>query len=242
MVEGKSRFQYFRVYQEIKDKIEQGNIKPGEKLPIEKELQDEFQVSRDTVRKALAKLEQEGFIDRKSAVGTFVKQDKSDYELSYLKSFTEQMKSRGIEPSSELERIELKTGIRNDIREQLQLNEDERCYIICRIRKGDGKPMAYETTYIPYKRCPDIHKYLDDQSSLYEIYENVYHLKIGYGIIRLESEMPSSKLQEKLNISKDSSMLFMKCSAFLEDNNPLYYVECSYIGEKYFFSTKIFRV
>ncbi len=242
MSEGKSRFQYFKVYQEIKDKIEQGKVKPGEKLPTEKELQEEFQVSRDTVRKALGKLEQEGFIDRKSAIGTFVRQDKSDYELSYLKSFTEQMKSRGIEPSSVLERIELKTGIRADIREHLQLEEEERCYVICRIRKGDGMPMAYETAYIPYRCCPDIHKYLDDQSSLYEIYENIYHLKLGCGIIHLESEMPSARLQEKLNISKDSPMLFMKCSAFLEDNRPLYYVECSYIGKKYFFSTKISRI
>lgn len=242
MSEGKARFQYFKVYQEIKESIEQGKVKPGGKLPTEKELQSEYKVSRDTVRKALSKLEQEGFIDRKSALGTFVKQDKSDYELSYLKSFTEQMKSRGIEPSSELERIELTTDIKENIRNELQLREDERCYIIGRIRKGDKTPMAYETTYIPYKCCPDIHKYLDDHSSLYEIYENIYQLKIGSGIIRLESKMPGARLQEKLRISKDSPMLYMKCLTFLEDNTPLYYVECSYIGEKYFFSAKIPRV
>lgn len=242
MTEGKARYQYYKVYQDIKDAIEQGKVKQGEKLPTEKELQSEYRVSRDTVRKALSKLEQEGFIDRKSAIGTFVKQDKSDYELSYLKSFTEQMRSRGIVPSSELERIELTTGVKGNIREELQLGEDERCYIICRIRKGDGTPMAYETAYIPYKCCPDIHKYLDDRSSLYEIYETIYQLKLGSGIIRLESQMPGARLQEKLNISKDSPMLFMKCLTFLEDHTPLYYVECSYIGEKYFFSAKIPRV
>lgn len=242
MSEGKSRFHYYKVYQDIKDKIESGAIRSGEKLPTEKELQIEYQVSRDTIRKALSKLDQEGFINRKSALGTFVKQDKSDYELSYLKSFTEQMKSRGIVPSSELERIELKSDLRADIRESLRLEDREKCYVICRIRKGDGVPMAYETAYIPHRLCPDLQKHLDDQSSLYDIYENVYHLQIGSGVIRIEAEMPGAKLQEKLNLSKDSPVLFMKCLTSLADHTPLYYVECSYIGDKYFFSTKISRV
>lgn len=242
MTEGKSKFQYYKVYQLIKEKIEQGAVSPGEKLPTEKELQEQFQVSRDTVRKALGKLEMEGFINRRSALGTFVRQDKSDYELSSLKSFTEQMKSRGITPSSELDRIELKRDVRPDIRKSLQLGADDRCYVISRVRKGDGAPMAYETAYIPYRCCPDIHKYLDDQSSLYEIYESIYHLNIGSGVIRLEAAIPSAKLQERLNLTKDSPVLFMKCLTHLEDDTPLYYVECSYIGEKYFFSTKISRM
>lgn len=242
MSENKARYQYYKVYQDIRDKIEQGFVKPGEKLSTEKELQTAYQVSRDTVRKALAKLEQEGFIHRKSALGTFVRQDKSDYALSYMKSFTEQMKSRGIVPSSELERIELKDSVKPEVKEALRLSDGEKCYVICRTRKGDGNPMAYEVTYIPYRICPDIQKYLDNQASLYDIYENVYQLQLGFGTIQLEAEMPTVKLQEKLNVSKDSPMLLMRCVMVLTDDTPLYYVECSYIGERYVFSTKIPRL
>ena len=241
MAPGKEGFQYLRVYQLLQNKIQQGIVKPGEKLPTEKELQNEYQVSRDTIRKALGKLEQEGYLHRKAAVGTFVKQTKSDYELTHMKSFSEQMHSRGIQPSSELERIELRTNIKPYIQDSLKLTEHEKCYCISRTRKGDGIPMAYETAYIPYKLCPDIQRYLDDQASLYEIYENIYHLELGYGTIYLEAELPAPKLQEKLNISKDSPVLFMKCLTRLKDDTPLYYVECSYIGDKYFFSATIPR-
>lgn len=242
MNDGKFRFQYFKVYQDLKDQIQQGEVRPGEKLLTEKELMQKYQVSRDTIRKALSKLEQEGFIKRKSALGTFVKQAKSDYELSNLKSFSEQMRSRGIVPSSELERIELKSLKDPKIISMLNLEKEDKCYLISRIRKGDGVPMAYETAYVPYKLCPDIQKHLDDQASLYEVYENIYHHQIGVATIRLEAEIPSAKLQEKLNLFKESPILLMECQALLADGQPLYYVECAYIGEKYFFSTKISRI
>lgn len=237
----KTRFQYYKVYQDIKDRIEQGIVKKGEKLPTEKEMQEEFNVSRDTIRRALAKLEQEGFINRRSALGTFVQQPKSDYELSEMKSFSEQMHSRGIKPSSELDCIELTSNIKPKIREKLQLKEKEKCYVISRTRKGDGVPMAYETAYVPYALCPNIQKHIDDETSLYDIYENVYHHEMGVGRIRLEADVPNQKLQEKLGIGKDSPILLMNCLVYLTNDVPLYYVDCFYVGEKYFFSTKIYR-
>lgn len=237
----KARFQYLKVYQDIKEKIEQGFVQQGEKLPTEKEMQEEHSVSRDTVRRALAKLEQEGYIKRKSALGTFVRQTKSNYELSTMRGFSEQMRSRGIKPSSDLDSIELSTSIKPGIREKLQLQKDEKCYIISRTRKGDGVPMAYETAYIPYSLCPNIQKYIDDETSLYDVYENIYHHKLGEGTIRLEADIPGQRLQEKLGIAKDSPILLMNCLVYLIDNTPLYYVDCFYIGEKYFFSTKIYR-
>lgn len=241
MNEEKTRFQYYKVYQNIRNKIEQGIIKKGEKLPTEKELQDIFDVSRDTVRRALSKLEQEGFVKRRSALGTFVQQPKSDYELSKMRSFSEQMRSRGIKPSSELDCIELTVNIKPKIREILQLKENEKCYIISRTRLGDGVPMAYETAYVPYSLCPHIQKYIDDETSLYNVYENIYHHQLGVGSIRLEAEIPNQKLQKKLGIGKDSPILLMQCQVSLIDETPLYYVDCFYVGEKYFFSTKVCR-
>ena len=66
----------------IKDKIEKGVFLQGEKLKTEKEYQQEYGVSRDTIRKAFGKLENEDYIVKKTAVGTFVKYKKSNYVLS----------------------------------------------------------------------------------------------------------------------------------------------------------------
>ena len=45
---------YYQISQQIRDQIEAGELKPGDRLPTEKELQEEFEVSRATVRRAIS--------------------------------------------------------------------------------------------------------------------------------------------------------------------------------------------
>ena len=59
MEEKTAKFRYLHIYQDIKDKIENGEYAQGQKLKTEKEYQDAYEASRDTVRKAFAKLENE---------------------------------------------------------------------------------------------------------------------------------------------------------------------------------------
>lgn len=236
MEENEVKFRYLSIYQDIRNKIESGEFSSGEKLKTEKEYQKVYNASRDTVRKAFAKLEAEEYIVRKKAVGTFVKIRKLDYTLTRLESFTEQMKERGIVPSSEFVSIELDFVSDRHIKEELNISSEEKCYKITRIRKGDGHPICYEIAYVPFKLCPNIQKHLDENSSLYEIYEKVYNLKLGNGKVRLDAELPDSLVQERLKISHDSPILRMECVTLLDDGEPLYYVDAFYTGERYFFS------
>lgn len=48
------------------------DLKPGDRLPSEKELSDWLEISRSTVRDALARLDTEGVIEKRWGVGTFV--------------------------------------------------------------------------------------------------------------------------------------------------------------------------
>ncbi len=241
MTETKSKFRYFQVYQEIKDQIDSGIIPAGAQLPTEAELQKTFNVSRDTIRKALQKLEIEGVINRRAAVGTFVRSIKSVYALSSMSSFSEQMRSRGVVPSSDLESIAVTSEICEDIRIRLQLGDGARCYIVKRVRRGNGIPMAFEETYIPADLCPNIQKYIDENASLYEIYEKIYGLKIGDADIDLEAIIPPAKYQTALSLSKEDPVLFMRCLARQANGNPLYYVECYYSGNNYVFSAHVMR-
>ena len=63
---------YFQIKQTIKNRIINKVYKPGEKIPSENELADEFRVNRLTVRQAIFQLVQEGFLSTKRGSGTFV--------------------------------------------------------------------------------------------------------------------------------------------------------------------------
>ena len=60
----------------IERQIEQGAWKPGDKLPTERALVEQFGIARNTLRKSLDRLEASGKITRHVGRGTFVAQPK----------------------------------------------------------------------------------------------------------------------------------------------------------------------
>lgn len=56
------KLKYYDLMEDLRKQIVSGKIKPGEKLPSENELSGTYQVSRQTVRKALQILQNEGYI------------------------------------------------------------------------------------------------------------------------------------------------------------------------------------
>ena len=68
---------YMQVQRYIQHRIEQGELQPHERIPTEKELMDQFQVSRITVVNALASLVKEGIIYRVPGRGSFVAEPQS---------------------------------------------------------------------------------------------------------------------------------------------------------------------
>ena len=65
----------------ILDKITNGTLTPGSKLPTENELSEQYHVSRVTVRKALAALDSQGYLEKKSGKGTFIAEKKMQRSL-----------------------------------------------------------------------------------------------------------------------------------------------------------------
>ncbi len=77
-----------KIYEEIVDQIKQliidGQIKPGDKLPAERELVESFKVSRSSIREALSALEMMGMLEVRTGEGTFIKQIKAESMMSNL--------------------------------------------------------------------------------------------------------------------------------------------------------------
>lgn len=56
----------------LRDRIQSGTLSPGQRVPSEKDLHDEFGLARETVRRALAIIRDEGLIVIRHGHGTFV--------------------------------------------------------------------------------------------------------------------------------------------------------------------------
>src|ERR1700732_2932943 len=89
---------YQQVADHIKSQILGGKLAAGGSLPPESELMDGSKLSRVTIRKGLEILENDGLVERKQGLGTFVRAPISQ-ELSRVQTITEVLLSRGITPS-----------------------------------------------------------------------------------------------------------------------------------------------
>lgn len=77
-----------KIYEQIVDQIGQlvaeGHLKPGDRLPSERELVERFQVSRASIREAISALEVMGLIEVRSGEGTYIRQVNIDTVVAPL--------------------------------------------------------------------------------------------------------------------------------------------------------------
>lgn len=125
----------------------ENELRPHGKLPTERDLAEEFSVSRLTVRRVLDRLETEGRVYRIQGAGTFVSERRIAKSVE-LTSFSEDMRQRGLEPGSTLINAEeVHAGAR--IGYALQISPADRVIHIARVRTADGIPMCLENAYLP---------------------------------------------------------------------------------------------
>ena len=126
----------------------------GDAIPSERLLCERFGVSRMTVRQAVDALVVDGLLEREQGRGTFVAPTKMDLEVR-LASFGEDMRRRGMEPSSKVLAAE-EVAASPDIADVLELLPGERVYYLHRVRYADGTPMAIEQTWLPSRLAPGL--------------------------------------------------------------------------------------
>ena len=94
---------YLQVKEILEKRIHTQVYPKGGKLPSEKELCDEFGVSRITIRQALDLLESMGLTNSVHGKGTFVKANKIDSNLQKIRSFSETLAGEGYHGRTKIE-------------------------------------------------------------------------------------------------------------------------------------------
>lgn len=163
---------YHELLNTLIEKIKTMNL--GDRLPSERQLCVDYDVSRTTVRSAISELELEGYIVRVQGKGTFVSKPKTKkLNLSNYYSFTEQTISLGKVPKT----IILDYDIRipsNNILKKMKLPKGSKIIYMIRLRMADDEKMMLEYTHIPYESFKDITKEILEELPLYEIFEKKY--------------------------------------------------------------------
>jgi GntR family transcriptional regulator len=139
---------YYQLKQILLDKILKGEWKPGELIPSENQLQEDFSVSRTTVRQTLSELVTEGYLNRQRGRGTFIAEPKITYDPSKQLELNEFMLAQGVRLGWRVQDREwIKASER--IADLLRCGEGSRVLRIRRLRLADSRPIGYHIAYLP---------------------------------------------------------------------------------------------
>lgn len=220
---------YEVVVGDLKKKIEDGTYRPGDQLPPIEKLCELYSVSKITVKKALDELEGSGLISRRRGSGSFVKNIRpmlggkpGQFETSgQMGGFVNEQAALGLKVETSVKEFKVEPPS-PDAASFLDIEADEFCYRIVRVRFSGGEAHAVEYTFMPINVIPNLRaKTLED--SIYGYIEGELGLKISSAHRVVRAVLPTKDEQKWLGVSANSPLLEVEQVVFLDDGTPFEY-------------------
>ncbi len=233
---------WIQVVNLINHEIATGVLKPGMRLPPERELCQQLSISRVTLRKALTQLVEDGVLSASHGRGWYVAQAPSvgkDFPNS-LESFTETATRMGLAATSRVLRAETKPATLDEA-EELAVAPGTPLFHLERVRLLDDVPIAVDVTRMPAALAPSLGSVDFATASFYEALADA-----GVEPLRadatIEARETTGAVAEHLGLEVGKPVLVMRQVAVDDDERPLFVSTITYAGERYRLRTNFARV
>mgnify|MGYP002640702341 CR=1 FL=1 len=229
---------YQVVYNGILHSIEAGEFLPHNRLPSENKLCELFSVGRNTVRRALSELGNDGILKTIAGSGTFVTDNRLTKTAEYLFGMTQEMNLRGKKITSQVLDAKL---ISADpfLTRRLHVQLGAEVVFLYRVREMDGEPVAIERAYLPHAFCPGILEFDFSTVSLYQTLSNVYGKPPSYAEQEIEASLATPAIARLLKLTQPAVILAFHREARLEMGEVIEYVDSELRADRFRFYTNL---
>lgn len=223
---------YIQIHDAIKAEIDRGLWKIGSRLPSERALSEQYQVSRMTLRQAISLLVEEGILERRAGSGTYVASHRVQEKMRGTTSFTEIIKSQGKEPSSKVISYEKTHPSEQEIR---HLGISPKSYIIRmeRVRYADKIPVVYEVASIPERLIRGFDREAVTNHFFQTLVDNGYVIAKSQQVI--SADVASDSRASDLDIAPGHALLTLQQTSYLEDGQAFEFVRSQYVAGRFEF-------
>ena len=223
---------YIRIHDAIKRQINQGVWEIGQRLPSERDLADDYEVSRMTLRQAITLLVEEGILERRVGSGTYVAGHRVQEKMRGTTSFTEIVKSQGKKPSSSV--ISYQRKLANDSEmKRLGLKASDYVVRMERVRFADNVPLVFEVASIPEKLIQSFNQEDITEHFFQTLTDNGY--EIGKSQQTIYAKNASERVANYLKVPKNHAVLALTQVSYFTDGRPFEYVHSQYVGDRFEF-------
>lgn len=225
---------YRKIADTIREKIHTSEYKVGEALPTEAQLRDEFSVSRVTIRQALKLLIENEELESVQGSGTYVKENKVNYDIYQQSSFNEKWAHLNLATHSDVLTFEI-TQPSIAMAEHLNIGENERIIHVKRVRYLEDHPITVEETWMPLHLFPDLTFQVMEKSK-YDFIEKTKGMVIDRSEQEIIPVLPSEEIATLLDIDPEQPIIEKITRSFLTDGTVFEYSSNHFTSTDYKFT------
>ena len=228
-------------YHALLTNIRNGVFAPGSRLPGERQLATQLEVSRATLRQALGRLAEEGHITAAAQRGWFVRPPRVVSEPpSQLQSFTEMAESRGLTPSTEVLSYETRPATFTEA-EKLGIAPASTVLALARRRSLDGVRVLVDHSVIALSRTPGMDEADLTDRSLYATFQEVAGVQIVRSDYAVRAEAADAETADLLDLAPGDPVLVGEQVEYSLAEVPILCGQVVYRGDAYRFQASLFR-
>jgi GntR family phosphonate transport system transcriptional regulator len=214
----------------IENDILSGRCPAGEPLPTERELAQRFAVARQTIRRAMADLEQQGIITIQQGRGTFVLPTIS-YQLGKRTRFSANMLASGYEPSRELLACS-QVAATAEVARNLELDEGAPAILAECIGRAAAVPILTSEHWFPHARFPGLVDALQETKSISAALSRAGVGDYTRRRTNITTRLPTSDEARRLEQPTDSPVLVAESVNIDQNGRPVDYAITRFAGER----------
>ena len=231
---------YKQLKKSLYDQIETGHFKPGQLIPSERNLCDQYSMSRITVRRCIEEMTNEGMLYRKHGKGIFVAPSKVKQGLARIVTFSQTVLELGMKPSTAILSVE---SIAADVHvaKVLDLPIATLFQKLALLGKGNEEPLVLYESYFSPKigqkmiREAMVREKKEIPFSTYDLYGEPTGIFPATVNQTFEAMAADERLSQVLELEKGAPALLIT-SIFLNGNqDPLEFRKAMYRADRYKF-------
>jgi len=229
---------YQIVVESILSQVNSGQLQANQRIPSEHELCQIYSVGRNTIRRAISELVNQGVLRTVPGVGTFVVEGMLEKTAEYLFGFTQEMQLLGKNVTSRV--IEAKIIPADPfLSRRLQIQLGAEVVYLNRVRLMDDEPTAIERSYLPHELCPGILEYDFSVNSLYEILSSVYDKRPDHAEQVIEASLATPEVCKLLGLTPPAVVIVFRRETRMASGQVVEYVDSELRGDRFRFYTNL---
>jgi len=231
---------YHQLCELLRRLVRDGTFQAGAQFLTERQVGEQYGVSRTTANKALSSLVSDGTLEFRKGIGTFVRGAVLGYDLGSLVSFTVKARAAGMKPSTRLLAFKSVRALEAgpEICDGLLVRSDEPLVSMVRVRSANGNPVILEQRYVVQRLCPALSRE-DAEGSLYAVWTEKYGLRITGAQQRIRAVLLAEDEARRLAAKPPAPALAVTSIGKLETDTPLWWERTIYRGDAYEFQNQL---